>query len=1341
MSQPMPIAIIGLAGRFPGANTLREFHQVLREGRDCIAPVSKERFQRSTLPFLEEEAMDMGRLREVDTFDHRFFNISLREAQGMDPHQRLMMELAWEAIESAACPAEQFHESRTAVIVTNATYEYQNHLTSAETHMISGNTQFAVAGRIARFFNMQGPTMLVDTGCSSGLMGVNMAVDQLQLGRVDTALVLGARVVLHIHPKRNFMDVGVTSHDGRTRSFNADSTGSGSAEAIVSVLLKPLEQALKDGDPVQAVILAAGNNSSGQTSASLTATSSTAQSKLLVETWRRAGVDPRGIEYFEAHGSGTQLGDPIEIKGLNLALRQFTGDKHFCGVSSVKTNIGHTDQVAGLSGLSKVVLALRHRELFPSLHFTKPNPFINFDDSAAFVNTELRAWDKPYSGRRRAGVSSYGFAGNNVHVLLEEAPEPADVFRAAGPTIVTVSSRRAEGVKENMLALAAALAEQTDLHIQDVARTQNAGRSHFNHRRAFVAEHVKQLQSMLTAAAAEEQASRAPEALNSLIFLFSGAPHAADSTAAEALFNDWLSEMRGRFSLFNDSYEKLSGEIDAADHQIFAVRQLLASIANYELMCGCGVRPHNLLGVGIGEIAVNVILDDIDLASAVQQAKSDAPDVPADLAARLRRFVENEGASERLGCIELTRGGILGRTLAALDMPDAELYFSVIAQADGADYMELSRQLYEAGYTADWSEFHRVQGGRRVDLPAYSFEKTSCWYREPYSDEEWEHYLALQEAARSGKNIAPLKQNTTQDSTATNGKSNGKSNGAAAAQQNGTAATDVKVDQSDWSETERRVGEIWSALLQRENIGLDDDFFSLGGHSLFGTMVANRIEQLWNIKLYVKDIFTFSTIRALARGVDNIVREGRTERYEPIEPAAKAEYYPLASSQRGIQVFQDMMDADDLTFNLPSALKIFGPLDAERVETCFRRLIERHESFRTSFDRVDGTPVQRIADAADFALERRVARESELAQIAEDFIQPFDLSKAPLMRAMLVQVRPDFHFLLYDFHHIIFDGSSSAAFLHDFNALYYDRELPGLAIHFKDYTMWQQAFLHGEQGRKQAAYWQELFKDRPRSAMLTSDFARRAPRSFVGGNRSYDLGAERATALLHLGRSNSSTLFMTLMSAWQTMLRVAGDAPDVVVGTPIAGRQRVELERIPGMFANMLAIRGRIDKDMTFRDVMADVRRSALEAFDNQDYPFESLVDDLGMQRTEERHPLFDTVLHMFNVAGIPAGKAGEGVRGRNELELREYPIAPPTSRYDMTLIFHEAESGLKLDVEYATSLFKPASIDALVDDLQRLIDIVTADPAVRIGDIDLRAAASPVAGDAADEGIEILEL
>ncbi len=1336
MSQSMPIAIIGLAGRFPGANSLREFHQVLREGRDCIAPVSKERFQRSTLPFLEEEAMDMGRLREVDSFDHRFFNISLREAQGMDPHQRLMMELAWEAIESAACPAEQFHESRTAVIVTNATYEYQNHLTSAETHMISGNTQFAVAGRIARFFNMQGPTMLVDTGCSSGLMGVNMAVDQLQLGRVDTALVLGARIVLHIHPKRNFMDVGVTSHDGRTRSFNADSTGSGSAEAIVSVLLKPLEQALKDGDPVQAVILAAGNNSSGQTSASLTATSSTAQSKLLVETWRRAGIDPRGIEYFEAHGSGTQLGDPIEIKGLNLALRQFSGDKHFCGVSSVKTNIGHTDQVAGLSGLSKVVLSLRHRELFPSLHFTKPNPFINFDDSAAFINTELRAWENPHSGRRRAGVSSYGFAGNNVHVLLEEAPERTDVFRAAGPTLVTVSSRRAEGVRENMRSLAAALAEQPHLHIQDVARTQNAGRSHFNHRRAFVADNIKQLQAQLTNAAAEERQSRAPEALNSLIFLFSGAPHAASTSETTALFNDWLAEMRKRFSLFNDKYEKLNGEIAADDRQLPVVQQLLASIANYELMCACGVRPHNLLGVGIGETAVNVILEDISLAAAVEQVKNAVPAVPADLSQRLRRFVENESAGERLGCIELTRGGILGEVLDALDMPDAELYYSLIKQADGEDYLELLRRLYEAGYTPDWSEFHRMQGGLRIDLPAYSFEKISCWYREPYSDEEWEHYLALQEAAKSGKSSAPLKQNGAQEKNkiATNGA---VQNGP----QNGAPETETSVDRSDWSETERRVGEIWSELLQRQNIGLDDDFFSLGGHSLFGTMVANRIEQLWNIKLYVKDIFTFSTIRALARGVDNIVREGRTERYEPIEPAARAEWYPLASSQRGIQVFQDMMDDDDLTFNLPSAIKVYGPLDADRVETCFQRLIERHESFRTSIDRVDGVPVQRIADAVDFALERRTARESELAQIAEEFIQPFDLSSAPLMRALLVQVRPDFHFLLYDFHHIIFDGSSSAAFLHDFNALYHDRELPGLAIHFKDYTMWQQAFLHGEQGRKQAAYWLELFKDRPQSAVLKSDFERRAPRSFVGGNRSYEFGAERAAALLQLGRSNSSTLFMTLMSAWQTMLRVVDGTPDVVVGTPIAGRQRVELERIPGMFANMLAIRGRIEENTTFKDVMAEVRRSALEAFDNQDYPFESLVDELGMSRTDERHPLFDTVLHMFNVAGIPAGSAGEGVRGRNELELREYPIAPPTSRYDMTLIFHETDGGLKLDVEYAESLFKAASIDSLVDDLRRLIDIVTADPDIKVSDIDLQTDNSSVAGGAADEDIEILEL
>jgi acyl transferase domain-containing protein len=361
---------------------------------------------------------------------------------------------------------------------------YLSHRMQEEPTMFTGNNHFAAAGRIARFFNFRGNALVINSGCSSALNALHLACAELISGEADFALVTGTRLTI-ISAEKNppVFDIGIEAFDGKTRSFSDDSTGSGESEMVGCVLLKPLEKALADKDHIYAVIKSTVANQCGQLSSSLTATNSAAQAEMIKEAWEKAGIDPETVTYIEAHGSGTKLGDPIEIAGIDLAFQGKTSKKHFVAVSSVKTNIGHADTGAGMAGLLKAVLSIKHKELFASLNFNKPNPFIDFANSVTYINTSFKKWE-PECGVLRAGVNSLGFTGNNVHVVLESPAEREIKPDTDGKRyLFTFSGKNREALKRNIQAFSAYLKENTGDYLRDISYTLTTGRKHYDHRR------------------------------------------------------------------------------------------------------------------------------------------------------------------------------------------------------------------------------------------------------------------------------------------------------------------------------------------------------------------------------------------------------------------------------------------------------------------------------------------------------------------------------------------------------------------------------------------------------------------------------------------------------------------------------------------------------------------------------------------------------------------------------------------------------------------------------------------------------------------------------------------
>ena len=494
------IAIIGLSGRFPGASSPAAFWSLLRAGAELITFFDDELLLAAGE--FPERLQDpayvkaCGRLGDIAGFDAPFFGMSPRDAAVFDPQHRLFLECAWEAFEDAGYVGEQV-KAAIAVFAAAGGPEYYMHNLLRNRQIMEtvgswlvrhlGNDQNFLATRTSYELNLRGPSVNVQTACSSSLTAVHLACQSLLNGECEMALAGGATV----YPEQNrgylYKQGEILSPDGHCRVFDARAAGTVMSSAVGCVLLKRLDESLRDGDRVLAVIRGSAFNNDGNDKVSYLAPSVSGQRHVISEALDIAGVHPDEVSYIEAHGTGTLIGDPIELTALTQAFRARTQRAQFCAIGSVKSNIGHAGEAAGVCGLIKTVLALQHRELPPSLHYEQPNPQIDFAGSPFFVNASLRPWTTTSGRRRIAGVTSLGAGGTNVHVILEEAPQPASSGPSRAYQILTLSARSPAALDQAAARLAAHLRDHPQLPLADVAYTLLTGRKAFPHRRVVVA--------------------------------------------------------------------------------------------------------------------------------------------------------------------------------------------------------------------------------------------------------------------------------------------------------------------------------------------------------------------------------------------------------------------------------------------------------------------------------------------------------------------------------------------------------------------------------------------------------------------------------------------------------------------------------------------------------------------------------------------------------------------------------------------------------------------------------------------------------------------------------------
>ncbi|MEM8673191.1 MAG: type I polyketide synthase [Cyanobacteria bacterium P01_G01_bin.67] len=627
-----PIAIIGLGCRFPGARNPDAFWQLMHDGVDAITKVPHDRWEIDHV--YDPEVGKPGKmstryggfLEQVDQFDPGFFGISPREAERIDPQQRLVLEVAWEAIENAGIAPDTLSGSQTGVFVGIGNYDYGRwqgrDLTEINAYDGSGTTLGIAANRLSYLLNLQGPSLVIETSCSSSLVNLHYACQSLNLKETNLCLVGGVSLMLSPEPSIAFSQAKMMAPDGRCKTFDASADGYVRGEGCGMLVLKRLSDAIKNKDIIQAIIRGSAVNQDGLSNG-LTAPNGLAQQTVILQALKNARVTPAQISYVEAHGTGTALGDPIEFKSLKTVLMQDRQPDKLCWLGSVKTNIGHLEAAAGIAGIIKVVLALQHREIPPHLHLKQLNPYIFLEGTTFSIPTVRQSWDVNH---RLAGISSFGFGGTNAHVILEEAPinDKMVIDNNRPIHLLSLTAKSQKALQELAQRYTNFLTLNPDVNLADVCFTANTGRMHFNHRLAAVTSSADLLCQQLRAfAVGEETSGLVYSQLSSchplkIAFLFTGQgsqyigmgrqlyetqpTFQAALETCEQILSTYLDHSLLKILYTDETSDPLLNQTAYTQPALFALEYALA-----QLWQSWGIEPSAVVGHSVGEYAAACI--------------------------------------------------------------------------------------------------------------------------------------------------------------------------------------------------------------------------------------------------------------------------------------------------------------------------------------------------------------------------------------------------------------------------------------------------------------------------------------------------------------------------------------------------------------------------------------------------------------------------------------------------------------------------------------------------------------------------------------------------------------
>jgi amino acid adenylation domain-containing protein len=1437
------IAVIGMAGKFPGAESIEALWRNVISGKESITFFSEQSLLEAGVGSQTLSKANYvkanGVLGNVDLFDAEFFDINNHEAALMDPQHRLFLECAWQALEQAG-----YSQGNSNIAVFAGTGFFQHYFIkyllntfdaddlASQYAVLLGNLKDTLATRVSYKLNLTGPSIAVQTTCSTSLVAICQACECLMQGNCDIALAGGVSIRLPEEEGYGYQENMIFSPDGHCRPFDAAAKGTVMGNGLGVVVLKRLDDAIADNDYIHAVIKGYGLNNDGATKPGYTAPSVEGQSRATAAAL--AEIDPETISYIEAHGTATEVGDPIEVEALTKAFRKRTARSNFCAIGSVKANIGHLDAAAGVAGFIKTVEALKHKQIPPAINFDLPNKKIDFANTPFFVNTAPLSWES-INSPRRAGISSFGLGGTNAHVILEEAPERIQSDNSRNLQLLMLSAKTETALDAMMQNLGNFIKDNPTIPLADIAYTLQVGRKLFPRRRFFVCEsNVDAVDICFKKTNSQLYSGLQEKFEKSIVFLFPGQGSqyvnmGIELYQQESEFRktiDYCAELLAPL-LHLDIREILypvQGEEDLkrslllqtayTQPAIFVIEYALA-----KLLMSWGIKPAAMLGHSLGEYVAACLsgvftLDDALRLVAlrgqlIQQLPAGgmlAVSLPvSELRTLLIPQIEIAAINSSQNCVvsgpfnaiekfevqlaskkiickrlhtshafhsamldpilekfrecvssmsrkppnipyisNLTGTWVIGEEVVSADYWVQHLR-NTVCFAEGLDTLSKMKEtiflevgpgkvlaslakshiqdltneqivacmkhpqeeksdiaclltavgkIWLGGGFVDWKLFYGQERRCFTPLPTYPFERKRHW---------------INDNTRVSKNVEDIKavvKNTEQL------KFHGQVTG-------GAIPSHTKIEQE--------IAEIWSEFFKK-TIQLNDNFFELGGDSLLGIQLLTRIRERYQVDLSNSALFSQPTVVGLAK---TIAAKLKLPVDSGITLIDRAKPIPLSFGQQRLW-FLNKLEPNSTAYNIPLLLRIQGNLNVSSLEFALNKVMARHEVLRTILIESEGKPTQCIfsemklvLDVNDLtALNKQQKQAQKELLIKEKMFEQFDLSSAPLIRSHLLKLESSDYLLLISLHHSIADGWSLNILAKEIVHFYQSQQLnqgsalPELPVQYADFTVWQKNYWDEKDSlmEHQLKYWQSQLAGAPVLLNLPLDYPRPSVKTSKAGSELFKIPRGLRKKIVSFAEKEKVTLFMVVLSAFSILLSRYSTQDDIVVGTPVAGRNRKEIEDLIGFFVNTLALRIKMNSIDSFAQLLQQVKEVVIKAFDNQDVPFEKLIESLNLPRSLSYSPLFQVMLVFLDMS--------ECCFAVDNLTFNAEVIKPQFAKFDLTLMCIKKADDFFVRIDYATSIFKTDTIKVMGEQFLDLLKTVITSPNINLYEISLAALA-----------------
>lgn len=1359
MKEETDIAVIGMAMRVADVPDYKQFWEVTCEKRDITGPLSDERkkdvedyVDMMGLPEDYKDTCYGGYLNNIDSFDYEMFHISKAEAELMDPAQRLFLQEALHAAEDAGYAGESIRGTKTGIYVgfSNNGY-YQRVISETDIELIGmaeyGNMAGMMTNRLSNSWDLRGPAEIVDATCASSIVAVDSACKALKNHECDMAFVSGIRL--------NPMPIGtkvikqeMESPTYKARAFDDAANGIVIGEGVGVLLLKRLDDAVTDHDHIHSVIKAVSVNQDGKT-VRLAVPNVTAQKTVILNALKESGISPEDILYIDAQGTGSPIGDLIEMESLNQSLKEFGVTKK-CPISSYKTYTGHLFEASGIISIIRGTMALQNSIIPPQINYDKPNQKIKMEDASFYVNTDLKNVDKAVTPKN-CGINTFGINGVNAHCILQEYKNEVIEQKNKGIYLFVTSAKNKDSLQE-LLKLYSEIPDNTD--IVNLCFTASCGREHYEHRVAVIIDSAEDLKEKLTGIL---EKSFSPSDLiktgsfvvvaESKTELSEGEQNYAKCKRLSKIADSYLnSEINAEtLTYLADLYVKGADINWQAIYKDMDTRRIPLPIYPYKKV-RCWLNVSDYIGKKQAkETAVlenheidfsDIIITDGKTEGTLLILYADHESLAEQAAGELRKegytvyhildrcngILEQHAQFIHAGeeVLKLVNGGTFKKFDILLD-----LKFFITSGED-----KISKCIQDIFYFAfQWVDLLNEYGNVHINIisddnllkvhSAYTkiaeglVKMINSCYRESKENNAEARYIYIDSSVTIDDCVNELKVKKFDSNIIYREGKRYKYIRRSEAGKKKTVHVDVTGNENGpYSKYETEIGTIWGKILKCEEVNIYDDFYRLGGDSILAAKIINETNAKYKTDYQIFDIFDYNTVYDFAKFIEEQIKNGFVRNFPSAVAPKKYEketFYRLTPTQYTM-FLMEMEENISTTYNLPSSVMLKGRIDYAKVNETFKFLIKRHEILRASLGVYDNEPVMFIHDNVEFDVleydltklkNKEANRKKE--EIFYNFVHKFDISKPPLLRVIMIKMSMYQTILLYDIHHLILDGTSSDIIMDEFARCYNDKELEPHELEYTDYIKWIQEATASDVISGQKEYWRRKLENGIARLNYPVDFKRTDKQHFEGDVVNMTIETNLTNALKKLASDQSTTLFSVLLTAYSIALSQFCNQEDIVIATPQSMRNNRSFQRTVGFMLNMLLLSVKVRENMDIGTALQEISKTLKEALANQMVPIEEIVCQYG-DKEKNRGLMCDNHFIFLNTDSAPEEENAD-------LHIQPFlGVTTKTSQAEITTTCFERNTQLMLSVKYQTALFKKETIMSFVDQVSNVLNSMCKD-------------------------------